>query len=323
VTAGPEIGYRRPIMRADTFRYRAEDAKELFVRSWLPDEGVAPKAVVHVAHGMAEHGARYARFAEALTKAGFAVYAHDHRGHGQTAAGPEELGFLAPAGGFHRAVQDLIELVAHEKGRHPGLPAFLFAHSMGSFFAQAFMIEAGSALRGVVLSGSSGKPNLLASAGRLVARLERARLGPKGRSKLLTKLSFDAFNKAFAPNRTGFDWLSRDAAEVDAYVADPLCGFMVTTQLWVDVLDGTAQIAEPARQARIPKDLPVLVIAGGEDPVSEKAKSLEQLLDAYARAGLGDVKRTFYPGARHEILNETNRDEVTRDVVAWLDAHLA
>jgi alpha-beta hydrolase superfamily lysophospholipase len=322
-------------MRADTFQFKVEDGKELFVYRWQPDrqssesaartssdDGATAKAVVHISHGMAEHAARYARFAEALTAAGYVVYANDHRGHGKTANGDGELGFLAASGGFRRAVQDLQQLVVHEKAQHPGLPVFLFGHSMGSFFAQAFLIEAGSALRGAILSGSNGKPNLLAQAGRLVARAERARLGPKGKSKLLTTLSFDDFNKAFKPNRTGFDWLSRDDAEVDKYVADPLCGFMVTTQLWVDVLDGTAEIADPARQARIPRELPVYVFAGSEDPVGGKTKGLVQLVEAYKQAGLRDVKHKFYAGGRHEMLNETNRDEVTRDVIAWLDEHL-
>jgi alpha-beta hydrolase superfamily lysophospholipase len=310
-------------MRADTFTFKVEDTLDLFVRRFRPDEGAPRKAIVHISHGMAEHGARYARFAEALAGAGYVVYANDHRGHGKTAKSAEDLGFLAPSGGFGRAVQDLVQLVVFEKAEDPGLPVFLFGHSMGSFFAQAYVIEAGSSLRGVILSGSSGKPNLLASAGRLVARLERARLGAHGRSALLTDLSFGAFNKAFKPNRTGFDWLSRDDAEVDKYVADPLCGFAVTTQLWVDVLDGTADIARPERQARIPKDLPVYVFAGSEDPVGERTRSLDQLLGAYQRAGLTDVTHKYYPGARHETLNETNRDEVTRDVIAWLDARVS
>ena len=308
-------------MRADSFTFEAEDAKEIFVYRWLPDESARVKAVVHVSHGMAEHAARYARLAEALTGAGYAVYANDHRGHGKTAR-DGELGFLGAEGGFGRVVQDLRELAAHEKAAHAGAPFFLFGHSMGSFFTQAFMIEAGSSLRGAVLSGSSGKPSLLATAGRLIARVERARLGPKTASQLLTKLSFDGFNKAFRPNRTGFDWLSRDEAEVDKYVADPLCGFAVATQLWVDVLDATADIARPERQALIPKDLPVLIFSGSEDPVGEMTKSVAQLVGAYERAGLRDVKHKFYSGGRHEMLNETNRDEVTRDVIAWLDEHV-
>jgi alpha-beta hydrolase superfamily lysophospholipase len=308
-------------MRSSDFTHQASDGKGLFVYRFLPDEGTKVLAVVHIAHGMAEHAARYARVAEALTAAGYAVYANDHRGHGKTAS-TDELGFFAKEDGFARVVADLAELVAHEKKEHAGLPLVLFGHSMGSYISQQFLIDHGGELAGAVLSGSAGKPNLLASAGRLVARAERLRAGARGTSKLLGDLSFGAFNKQFAPTRTAFDWLSRDAAEVDKYVADPLCGFDVTTTLWVDVLDALGSIADPEKQARIPKTLPIYVFSGSEDPVSEKTKSLEQLLAAYRLAGIRDVSHRFYPGARHETLNETNRDEVTRDLLAWLDAHI-
>jgi alpha-beta hydrolase superfamily lysophospholipase len=310
-------------MRSDTFQFKAEDEKQLFVYRFLPDEGAPIKAVVHVAHGMAEHAGRYDRLARGLTAAGYAVYANDHRGHGKTAANGGDLGSFGAPGGFRRCVQDLIQLVVHEKAQHPSLPVFLFGHSMGSYMAQAYLIEAGASLKGAILAGSSGKPHALAQAGRLVARAERARLGPMGRSKLLNKLSFGAFNATFKGTRTAFDWLSRDAAEVEKYVNDPRCGFVVTTQLWVDVLDAISEISDPARQARVPRGLPVHVIAGSEDPVSDRTKSLVQLLGAYERAGLTAVTHQFYPGARHELLNETNRKEVTQDLVAWLDAHLA
>jgi alpha-beta hydrolase superfamily lysophospholipase len=308
-------------MRSSDFTHQASDGKALFVYRFLPDEGTKVKAVVHISHGMAEHAARYARLAESLTAAGYAVYANDHRGHGKTAS-TDELGFFGKENGFARVVADLAELVAHEKKEHPGLPVVLFGHSMGSYMVQQFLFDHGSELAGAVLSGSAGKPNLLASAGRLVARAERLRLGERGKSKLLGDLSFVAFNKQFAPTRTGFDWLSRDAAEVDKYVADPLCGFDVTTTLWVDVLDALGANASPESQARIPKTLPIYVFSGSEDPVSEKTKTLEQLLGAYRLAGIRDVSHRFYPGARHETLNETNRDEVTKDLVTWLDAHV-
>jgi alpha-beta hydrolase superfamily lysophospholipase len=317
-------------MRADTFTFKAEDGKDLFVYRWLPDEGTPRKALVHVAHGMAEHAARYARLAAALTAAGYAVYADDHRGHGKTCGlvggnpqppSPDELGWMG-AGGFRRSVQDIQQLLVFEKAENPGLPAVLFGHSMGSYFAQSFLIEAGASIKAAVLSGTGGKPSLIAAAGRLVARIERARLGPKGKSALMNTLSFEEFNKPFRPNRTAFDWLSRDDAEVDKYVADPLCGFPVSTQLWVDLLDGLGHISSPDQQARIPRDLPVYVFCGSEDPVGEKTRSVKQLVEAYGRAGLGDVTHRFYAGGRHEAINDTNRDEVTKDLIDWLDARV-
>jgi alpha-beta hydrolase superfamily lysophospholipase len=306
-------------MRADTFTFQADDEKELFVYRFLPEEGAPKKAVVHIVHGMAEHAGRYARLAEALTGGGYAVYAHDQRGHGKTAESDEELGFFAHSRGFRRTVRDIEELIALEKQENPGLPVILYGHSMGSYMVQLFISDHGRWIRGAVLSSTSGKPSPVASAGRLVARAERRRLGERGRSKVLNSLSFGSFNRAFAPTRTDFDWLSRDPAEVDKYVLDPRCGFICTTSLWVDLLDELAEIHRPENQARIPKDLPVYLFCGSRDPVGENTKSVEQLIAAYKRAGLRDVTQRFYPEGRHEMVNEVNRDEVTRDLLAWLD----
>jgi len=284
---------------------------------WLP--AGTPRAIVLIAHGMAEHAGRYARFAAALNQAGFAVYAFDHRGHGHSARGSAGLGHFADRDGWNRAVVDLAAAGELARQRHPGLKLLLFGHSMGSFMAQQFLYEYGSRLAGCVLCASSGKPPAIAVLGRLIARLERLRLGRRGISMLIHNMSFGAFNRRFEPSRTPFDWLSRDAAEVDKYVADPFCGFPITVQSWIDFLDGLDAMARPANQARIPKTLPVLVIAGTHDPVSGGGKGLRQLLEAYGAAGLSWVESRFYDKARHELLNETNRDAVTADIVAFLE----
>ncbi len=308
-------------MRGTTFTLAAPDGAARFVHAWLP-EG-APKAALQIAHGLAEHVGRYARLAAALTGAGYAVYAGDHRGHGRTAPTPAELGFFAERAGWRRCIDDLGQLHCRMAAEHPGLPLLLLGHSMGSFMAQHFISERGNELAGAVLSGSGGRPGALASAGRLVARIERWRLGARGRSPLIHALSFGAFNKQFAPARTAFDWLSRDAAEIDNYVADPLCGFPATVQLWIDMLDALGDVTAPARQARIPKRLPIHVIAGSRDPVGENTRSVTQLLAAYRAAGLERVTHRFYPDCRHELFNELNRDEITRDLIGWLDGVVA
>jgi alpha-beta hydrolase superfamily lysophospholipase len=308
-------------MQASTRTLSTPDGIALFAYRWLPDS--PPKAAVQIVHGLAEHGARYARLAQALTGAGYAVYASDHRGHGHTQATPADLGFFAERDGWRRLVDDVWQLNRQIAADHPGLPLFLIGHSMGSFLAQQFISEHGEALAGVVLSGSDGKPAALASVGRLAARIERLRLGPRGRSDLIHALAFGAFNKAFAPTRTPADWLTRDPAEVDKYVADPLCGFIATTQAWIDLLDALRQIARPELQALIPKRLPIHIISGSTDPVSDGTKRLQQLLAAYRGAGLERVTHRFYEGARHELFNETNRDEVTRDLILWLDDEIA
>ena len=229
----------------------SDDGRMIYVYSWLPDD-TPPRAVIHIAHGLAEHAGRYARLAEALTGAGYAVYANDHRGHGRTAHTDEDLGYFAGSDGWMRVVRDLDQMIATERDMHPGLPCILMGHSMGSFLTQTIMYACGDSIDAAVLSGSNGKPGGLAALGRLIARAERLRLGKHGHSKLIANMSFGAFNKAFKPNRTDFDWLSRDPAEVDKYVADPLCGFEATVQLWIDLFDGAWKDRPAARDVTEP-----------------------------------------------------------------------
>jgi alpha-beta hydrolase superfamily lysophospholipase len=285
----------------------------IYVHRWLPSGPI--KAVIQIVHGLAEHAGRYSRLAAALNCLGYAVYASDLRGHGNTATSQEGLGFFAPKDGWRKCLDDLWQVNRNAASAHPGLPIVLLGHSMGATFARQFMAEHGDSLSGVILSGSSGQPNALAQAGRLTARLECLRLGPRGKSKLIQSLTFDAFNKAFQPTRTGFDWLSRDPAEVDKYVADPLCGFAASTQLWVDMLDAWAAIARSCDN--VPRNLPMYVISGTHDPVSAGTKALTPMLEQFRAAGL-KVESKFYPEARHELLNETNRDEVTAELIRWL-----
>jgi len=305
-------------MESSTFTLRPTESTELFVYRWVPKSG--PKAVVQIAHGLAEHAGRYRRLAEALAGAGYAVYANDHRGHGRSAAKQDDLGWFADHDGWDKCVEDLWQINDCIARDHPGLPIVLLGNCIGSFMAQQFIAEYGESLAGVVLSGSGGMlPTWLRVVG-AIARIERLLQGPRGKSKILAHLTFGRFNKQFLPARTAFDWLSRDEAEVDRYIADPLCAFPLTAQLVIDVIGGIDNVARPCLQARVPTWLSVHIIAGTRDPVSAGTKTLLQLLADYRAAGLQQVTHRFYPEARHELFNETNRAEVTRDVIGWLDA---
>lgn len=300
-----------------TFTLKATDGTEVFVYSWAPDE--APRATLQVVHGLAEHAGRYRRFAEACVARGIAVYADDHRGHGRTASA-DSLGFFAAEQGWRAVLDDLYRLGDHVTREHPGRPRLLFGHSMGSFLSQQMLFERGDQFAGAVLSGSaSGTSNPLAPVGRLVARVERARVGARRPSPVLTKMSFGDYNRAFAPTRTDFDWLSRDPAEVDKYVADDRCGFEASTQLWVDLLDAMPGLGAPSNLAQLPKDLPLFLTVGERDPLHRKLKDFHALVEGYERAGMRDVTVRVWPDARHEILNETNRDEVTEAILHWID----
>ena len=270
---------------------------------------------MQIAHGLTEHSARYARLAAALNAAGYAAYANDHRGHGPK-AGAADLGHFADVGGWDKVVGDLWtfnRLIAVEQ---PGVPIIFLGHSLGSFLGRGFIAEHSDVLAGAALSGSNGKPPMMAALGRLIAREERLRLGPRGKSDPIIQMWFGEFNKPFKPARTAYDWLSRDEKEVDAFVADPFCGFPFTTQLAIDVLDALPRVTGPASLAAIRKDMPLYVFSGERDPVGANIKGLISDLKA---AGFTRLTTRIYPGARHETLNETNRDEVTRDLIAWLD----
>ncbi|KAA0943865.1 MULTISPECIES: alpha/beta hydrolase [unclassified Pseudomonas] len=301
-------------MNHTTFWLTANDRSRLYVNQWLPDG--PPKALIMLAHGMAEHGGRYTRLAQELCDAGYGLYAPDQRGHGRT-ADEGTLGLFAEKDGWNKVVGDLASLNQHIGQQAPGVPIILLGHSMGSYIAQAYLLHHSASLHGAILSGSNFQPVSLYRAARVIARAERLRQGLRGRSALIEFLSFGSFNKAFKPNRTAFDWLSRAPDEVDKYVNDPLCGFRCTNQLWIDLLGGLQQISKASNLAQIDPGLPILVMGGECDPVSE-GKRLKNLAHALREAGCQNLQLNIYPQARHELFNETNRDAVTADVLVWL-----
>ncbi len=301
----------------ETFTYPGADGLEIFARAWPVAQ--VPKAIVQIAHGMAEHGGRYDRFAAALNAAGYAVYANDHRGHGASIPDGFTPGHMADADGWNLALRDMLLLNQKIRTDQPGVPVVLLGHSMGSFLAQHYMAEFGESVQGVALSATNGPPGALGKIGQLVTRLEKLRLGAEGHSPVMAGMTFKAFNKAFRPNRTEFDWLSRDEAEVDKYVADPLCGFDCSVATWIGMLDALTVIASEENLRKMDKSRPLYLFSGTEDPVGEKTKGVRRLLDLYAAHGFTQVAHKFYDGGRHEMLNEINRDEVTADIIAWAD----
>lgn len=308
-------------MRTDTFLLDTADETPVFVHCWSP-EGT-PRAAVQLAHGMAEHGARYERFAQALTDAGYVVYAGDHRGHGKTVRDPNDVGYFKDEEGFDAVVDDMSVLTQRIKADHPGLPVFLFGHSMGSFLSRMYVTKYGSELAGLVLSGTGGSAGPLGKVGRAIAGAQAKVKGRRHPSGLMNKLTFGQYNAAFKPARTDFDWLSRDEAEVDRYIADPKCGELFTVGFYADLLHGLERVNDDKVVSATPDDLPILLVSGSNDPVGGKeAKGVREVAAQLRTTGVREVTTTIYPEARHELLNETNRDEVTADLLAWFDAHL-
>jgi alpha-beta hydrolase superfamily lysophospholipase len=305
---------------ASEFQLKVQDGRVAFVRAWLP--AGAPRAAIQIVHGMSEHGGRYARFATALNHEGYAVYAQDLPGHGRTARAPDELGHFADRYGWRLALQCIRALHVEMAERHPGLPLAYFGHSMGALLGQDYIVHHGRDLSACVLSATTGYMGAMRAVGLNLMRAEIAWGGPRHRSRLAEELSFKKFNKRFKPTRTPFDWLSRDPEEVDRYIGDPRCGFRVSSTLWAELLVAGARLREPARLARIRQTLPVLLIAGTQDDTTRDARGTELLERAYFKAGMKDVTLKRYEGARHELLNELCREQVTQDVVEWLSRRL-
>ena len=295
---------------------RAQDEHRIHVRVHTPrDEAVG---IIQVLHGLGEHSRRYDRFAASATARGFIVVAHDHRGHGGHA---EQAGYFADRRGWHLLVEDTLAVQLAVAEGHPGRPIILLGHSMGSFVAQSFAMVYGDRLAALVLSGSTWPNRVEVMAGHLLARVEAWRLGRRRESGLLDRLGFAGFNKRFEPARTDYDWLSRDEAEVDAYVEDPLCGGPFMAGLWCDLTGALIGIGSDDNVLRIPSDLPILITGGADDPVGGERR-LGELALHYAQTHHSRLKVRIYDGGRHEMLNETNRDQVTADWLDWIEASL-
>ena len=286
-----------------------------------PEDVASPRAVIQVVHGMAEHSARYARFAEQATARGYAVVADDHRGHGLTAQNGS-LGHIADRDGWDVVLDDLSALLDAVRSSWPGVPVVLMGHSWGSFLVRLMATRRGQDLAGLIVMGTGGDPGLMGGAGAALASVLGGLRGRSRPSKALNRLVFASYNRGLEPVRTDFDWLSRDPAEVDAYIEDPWCGFLCSSSFFHDLARGTAGAARSEVFEATPADLPVLVMSGGADPVGAHGRGPRQVADAYRRAGVRDVALRLFPDARHELLNETNRSEVTVQLLDWVEARL-
>ncbi|MCG6857984.1 MAG: alpha/beta hydrolase [Salaquimonas sp.] len=286
-----------------------------------------PKAIIQINHGMAEHAARYERFARFLAGHGCATFAHDHRGHGATTAPDAPLGvFAVPEGkgsGWSKVIADVGAVNRHVHGLYPEIPIICFGHSMGGIIAFDYCLTHPESIAGAAIWNTSLDTPALLGVLAGILKVERFFKGSDTPSAMAVALTFSAWNKHFKPNRTEFDWLSRDEAEVDKYVADPLCGFPVAIGTWLSVLEGIYFGADDRNLVKLPRTLPFHLSAGGDDPVSERGKAIEHLGERLGKAGLSDVTVIVRPSTRHEALNEINREEIMEEFGAWLAARFS
>jgi alpha-beta hydrolase superfamily lysophospholipase len=282
-----------------TFTVPGRGDVDLFVRHW-PANGPV-RAVVQISHGLGEHSARYGRLAAALNAAGFEVYAHDHRGHGRSVRDATEFGRFGPDG-WNALVDDLVTMGDVIDARSDGAPRILLGHSMGSFAVQQYLLDHSTDIAAAVLTGTSAIDAIF------------------GALDADTSLDRMPGNEAFE-GRTDFDWLSRDPAEVDLYIADPACGFSADADALTDMAAAASRPVEGEVLRSIRADLPILLMSGSHDPLSGAMALVELVAQRYRDAGVRDVTVIGYQDARHEVFNETNRDEVTADLVGWLERH--
>ncbi len=304
-------------MKKDIIFVKMTDGLPAAVHRWIPDG--EPVALVQISHGMAEHAMRYDYFASALVNRGFAVYAHDHRGHGDTAGSAENLGYLADEEGFERVTLDLREIIGLLKNDFPGKKVILFGHSFGSFVSQNYIEQFGNEIDGCILSGSAGPRLLMVNAGRSAAGLIIALKGKRYRSQFLQNLAFGGYNDRIENPISKNSWLSRDEEVVRQYDSHEYDGFLATAGFFYDLFTGLSRIHLEKAMKKIPKELPVFIFAGTADPVGDYGKTVTDLADIYRDLGLTDVTFTLYPEGRHEMLNEINKDEVIADIIRWIE----
>jgi len=280
--------------------------------------GESPRAVIQLAHGMAEHTARYDDFASFLVSKGFAVYMNEYAGHGRHA---KILGYFAENNGMDYVIADIKSLEETARQENPGLPVFIMGHSMGSFIVRKYITIYGAGLAGCILSGTAGK-NKAVGGGLLVASLQKKIKGPTSTGKMLTAMSFGSYTKKIENPVNAHAWLSRDDEICRAYKDDKYCGFKFTASGFYDLLTLLKEINAKGWEEKVPKTLPVYLFAGAEDPVGDYGNGVIEVYERLKKTGLEDLNCKLYPGGRHEMLNELNKQEVYGEVIEWLDARV-
>lgn len=312
-------------MQHKNFYLKARDGFELCINRWEPDEGMEIKGLVQLHHGLAEHSLRYDRFGSILAENGYVFNAYDMRGHGQTAENAEKngtgiFGKLADKKGFDVVVEDLNEVIDAFKKDFPGKKVILFGHSFGSFVSQGYIENYSQKIDACVLSGTAGPRKAMVAGGSFVVNFLSLFMNKNKPANLFDKIAFGSYNKKIQNPKTKNDWLSANELNVAMYQQDKWCGFVLTASFFKDMMYGLRKIHKSAAIKNIRRDLPILFIYGEDDPVGDYGKSINKLYGIYKANGMSDVQIKSYPGDRHELLNETDKEKVEQDILDWLQA---
>ncbi|MPM48988.1 Monoacylglycerol lipase [bioreactor metagenome] len=304
-------------MKTSEFELTMADGFVQHIRLWSPEEDDY-KGILLVLHGAAEHGGRYENFADFMTSNGYIVCVPDHRGHGLSVQNEDDLGYFSDDDGWSKIIEDVNALILYLKERFAGRKLYLMGHSMGSFLARTYAIRHGEMIDALILSGTAHNPKGILSFGKSLAVWDIKAGKARKRSPRINKMAFLDLNKCFKDGKTGFEWLSRDSAVCEKFAADKLCGFNFTSSAFRDMFSGLLEITDMSNIEKMPKALPVLLIAGKCDPVGGFGKMVLKCDMAFKAAGLRDVTLKLYDGMRHEVLNELGKEEVYHDILNWL-----
>ena len=305
-------------MKKEEFYYDSRDGEsKIYAVRYLPDEGEI-KGVLQIIHGMAEHLERYEPFAEYMTGKGFVVTGEEHLGHGHSVSATGHLGYFCAQDPATVVVRDVHRLKKMTQELYPELPYVVLGHSMGSFILRNYLCRYGSGIHAAIIMGTGMLPKALVKTSAILAGVQRVFFGGRHKAKLINQLAFGAYNKKIPNAKTKNDWLTRDAAIVERYEQDPLCGFLFSVNGFQTLFELILRLYKPENLAKIPKDLPIFIVSGDQDPVGEYGIGPEKARQSLVAAGLVDISIKLYENDRHEILNELDRDQVNEDIYSWI-----
>ena len=308
-------------MNKNEFYYLSADGKtQIHAVEWIPDE--KPKAILQIAHGVTEYILRYEQFAEYLVEKGIMVVGNDHLGHGKSIAKDSEPMYFGPTGSWKWAVEDMYTCTKMIKEKYPEIPYYMLGFSLGSFLLRTYLIEYPGIADAAIIMGTGETPPVQIALAKFIANKEAKKVGENHTSPMIKKLTFDTYNKFFAPNRTDYDWLCSDNEGLDEYIADQMRGGNLSAGLFREMLSGMKFTSEIKNLKKMNLDTPILFISGDEDPVGEKGKGVIKAYHKFQNIGMKDVEIKLYPKLRHDILHEKCKKEIYEYVYNWIEKKL-
>lgn len=305
-------------MKKEEFYFDSRDGKSnIHAVRYLPEQE-QPVCVVQIIHGMAEYVERYEEFARFLTEKGCVVTGEDHLGHGKSIQEGVPAGYFCEQDPATVVVRDVHRLKKLTQQTYPSVPYLIIGHSMGSFILRNYLCRYGSGITGAVIMGTGMQPPGLLKVSKALAAVQKLFFGSKHVSRLIDKAAFGSYNKRIERPGSTFDWLSRDREQVDKYVSDPLCGFVFTVNGFQTLFELISRVQQKENLEKIPKELPVLVVSGTDDPVGEYGKGVRRAYDSLINLGMQKVTLKLFEGGRHELLNETDRENVMQQLWQWM-----